>query len=103
MPQTIAVIGSGDLGATLARRLAAGEVFRAFDLSSVMQFGAPGYPLNVLAIHGIEQMSGHHGNELGRYRELIGGDRPMRLQQGLELFDVTNTMYVVAPGLMEWM
>ena len=28
MPQTIAVIGSGELGATLARRLAAGEVFR---------------------------------------------------------------------------
>jgi malate dehydrogenase len=28
MPQTIAVIGSGELGATLARRLAAGELFR---------------------------------------------------------------------------
>ena len=84
----------------LRGRLAEGEVFRAFDLSSIAQFQAPGYPLNVLAIHGIEQMSGHHGNEIGRYRELIGGDRPMRLSTGLQLFDLTNTMYVVVPGLV---
>ncbi|MGQ0561866.1 MAG: hypothetical protein ACT443_08345, partial [Gemmatimonadota bacterium] len=54
--------------AFLQQRQAAGEVFRAFDLSSIARFENPGYPDNVLAIHGIEQLAGHHGNELRRYR-----------------------------------
>jgi hypothetical protein len=73
----------------LKQRQAAGEVFRAFDLTG-------GYRNNVFAIHGIEQMAGHHGNEIGRYRELIGGDQPYNLQQNLSLFDLTNTEYVTA-------
>lgn len=73
----------------LKQRQAAGEVFRAFDLTG-------GYRNNVFAIHGIEQMAGHHGNEIGRYRELIGGDQPYNLQQNLSLFDLTNTAYVTA-------
>lgn len=85
----------------LRERQQAGEVFRAFDLSTIIRTEVPGYPDNVLATHGIEQLGGHHGNEIGRYRELIGGDKPVHLERGMQLFDVTNTMYVLAPGLIE--
>lgn len=78
----------------LKQRQAAGEVFRAFDLTGA-------YRYNVFAIHGIEQMAGHHGNEIGRYRELIGGDEPYNLQQSLNLFDLTNTEYVTATPDMQ--
>ncbi|MGQ0815543.1 MAG: hypothetical protein ACT4O1_13980 [Gemmatimonadota bacterium] len=86
----------------LRERQAAGEVFRAFDLSNIARMENPGYPDNALAIHGIEQLAGHHGNEIGRYRELIGGDRPYALLSGdLQLFDLTNTTYVLVPALVE--
>ena len=75
----------------LQQRQAAGEVFRVFDLSG----GA--YPNNVFATHGIEQLAGHHGNEIGRYRELIGGPEPYNLRRNLSLFDLTNTGYVTGP------
>ena len=78
----------------LKQRQAAGEVFRAFDLTGA-------YRNNVFAIHGIEQMAGHHGNEIGRYRQLIGGDQPYNLQQNLSLFDLTNTEYVTATPDMQ--
>jgi hypothetical protein len=53
----------------------------------------------MLAIHGIEQLAGHHGNEMGRYRELIGGDGVANLGNSeYRLLDVTNTKYVVSPG-----
>jgi len=48
MPQTIAVIGSGELGATLARRLAAGEVFRRVLLLDTDVGKAKGKALDIL-------------------------------------------------------
>jgi malate dehydrogenase len=48
MPQTIAVIGSGELGATLARRLAAGEVFRRVLLLDPDVGKAKGKALDIL-------------------------------------------------------
>jgi len=75
----------------LRQRQASGEVFRVFDLTG----GA--YQYNVLATHGIEQMGGHHGNEIGRYRELLGGPEPENLRRSLTLFDITNTAYVTGP------
>ena len=81
-------------------RQQAGEVFRA----AMLGYGAN----NLLAVHGIEQLSGHHGNEIGRYRELVGGDGldNMILSQ-FRLMDVTNTTYlfssmaVTAPELIQ--
>lgn len=87
----------------LKQRQAAGEVFRAFDLPTP----SGGYPQNGLAVHGIEQLAGHHGNEMGSYRELIGGPEPTNLNVNLSLFDITNTMYVTSaqpvqlPGFTE--
>jgi hypothetical protein len=92
----------------LQQRQQAGEVFRAVDLSSVARLEGQGYGPNTLALHGIEQLAGHHGNELGRYRQLIGGDAPVSLlTSGLKLADITNTTYflspqpIQAPGLTE--
>jgi hypothetical protein len=81
-------------------RQQAGEVFRA----AMLGYGAN----NLLAVHGIEQLSGHHGNEIGRYRELVGGELldNMILSQ-FRLMDVTNTTYlfssmaVTAPELTQ--
>ncbi len=92
----------------LQSRQQAGEVFRAIDLSTVARLEGQGYRPNTLALHGIEQLAGHHGNELGRYRQLIGGDAPTNLlMSGLKLADITNTTYLLspqpiqAPGLTE--
>jgi len=74
---------------------ARGEPFRVLDIGT---YGEPrgrvGSP-NLLAIHGLEQIGGHHGNELGRYRALVGGDGLANLTQ--RLLDVTNTTYLVSP------
>ena len=86
----------------LQARQQAGEVFRAIDLSTVAQLEGAGYRPNTLALHGIEQLAGHHGNELGRYRQLIGGDAPVALlTSGLKLADVTNTTYLLSPQLIQ--
>jgi hypothetical protein len=86
----------------LQQRQAAGEVFRAFDLSAIVpQLQGQGYGSNTLAIHGIEQLAGHHGNEMGRYRELIGGPEPLNLGKNLSLLDLTNTQYVLSPQPLE--
>ncbi|HEY0304292.1 MAG TPA: hypothetical protein VGC44_04925 [Longimicrobiales bacterium] len=83
----------------LQSRQQAGEVFRALDLSTLpVQLEGQGYRPNTLAMHGIEQLAGHHGNELGRYRQLIGGDVPTNLLTSqLKLADVTNTTYLLSP------
>jgi hypothetical protein len=73
---------------------AAGGVFRVFD------FGA--YGQNDLAVHGIEQLAGHHGNEIGRFRNLIGGERAENLlESDLRLAGLTNTEYFLVPGRVE--
>lgn len=71
----------------LQQRQQSGEVFRAHDLRDTS---------NLLAIHGIEQLAGHHGNEIGRYRALVGGDGAANLgANNLRLVDITNTKYLV--------
>lgn len=75
----------------LRRRAVGGEVFRALDAGAYQQ-------PNTLAIHGIEQLGGHHGNEIGRYRELLGGEGLANLgRASLRLLDLTNTAYVLTP------
>ena len=83
----------------LQSRQQAGEVFRAVDLSTLpVQLEGQGYGANTLALHGIEQLAGHHGNELGSYRQLIGGDVPVNLlTSNLKLADITNTTYLLSP------
>jgi hypothetical protein len=55
---------------------------------------------NQLALHGIEQLAGHHGNEIGRYRSLVGGDTAENLgPSDLRLMDVTNTEFLVTNAL----
>ncbi|HSJ23843.1 MAG TPA: YfhO family protein [Longimicrobiales bacterium] len=85
----------------LQQRQAQGEPFRVFDLSNLL--GAQGaYGHNDLAVHGLEQLAGHHGNEMGRYRALIGGEAAINLGASeLRLADVTNTVYLLAPGRLE--
>lgn len=75
------------------------DVFRVFALPN-----AP-YQPNHFALYGLEELAGHHGNELGRYMEMIA---PERLQaEGLRMFRLLNVRYIVsgapirAPGLRE--
>ncbi len=85
----------------LLERQAQGEVFRAFDLSALIP-GSVGYGQNDIAAHGIEQLAGHHGNEIGRYRELIGGERAANIiSSEFRLLDLTNTAYVLSPGRLD--
>jgi hypothetical protein len=82
----------------LKQRQQAGEVFRALDIAAIIGRGGE----NTLAIHGIEQTAGHHGNEIGRYRELIGGDNMANLSSSdFRVLNVTNTKYVLSPGPLQ--
>jgi hypothetical protein len=84
----------------LQERRDAGEIFRAFDMAAFV--GAQGYGHNDLAAHGIEQLAGHHGNEIGRYRQLIGGEGADNvLRSEFRLLDLTNTAYVLVPGRLD--
>ncbi|HEY0810700.1 MAG TPA: YfhO family protein, partial [Longimicrobiales bacterium] len=86
----------------LQARQQAGEIFRAIDLSTVAQIPGSGYTKNTLAMHGIEQLAGHHGNEMGSYRRLIGGDDPVNLlTSNLRLADITNTTYMLSPQALQ--
>jgi hypothetical protein len=78
----------------LQSRQGAGEVFRVLDLGA--------YGTNVLAVHGLEQVAGHHGNELGRYRALVGGDQVANVAASeLRLLDLVNATYLVSPQPIE--
>lgn len=78
-----------------------GGIFRVFDIAPLLQ-ARPAYGSNDLATHGIEQLAGHHGNEIGRYRNLIGGEAAINLLSSeLRLADVTNTEYMLVPGRIE--
>jgi hypothetical protein len=80
----------------LQARQADGDVFRVYDLGLLPSIGAPSYDHNVMAIHGIEQLVGHHGNEIGRYRELVGGDSGFNVAVSqLRLLNLANVEYVV--------
>ena len=81
---------------------ARGEVFRVYDLGNVMQ--GPAYDANTLAIHGVEQLTGHHGNEIGRYRRLMGGadSAPNAATSNLRLLNIANVAYVVSPQRIQF-
>lgn len=90
-----------DTIAYLQERQREGEVFRVFDLGTYLDRG-PVYPQNALATHGLEQLTGHHGNELGRYRTLVGGDLATNaIESELRLLDLLNVAYVTAPQRIE--
>jgi hypothetical protein len=50
---------------------------------------------NLLALNGVEQVGGHHGNEIGRYRALLEGDR--LVQNDLRVLKLLNATFVVSP------
>jgi hypothetical protein len=80
----------------LQQRKANGEVFRVFDFP--LQNAGTAYGNNVLAAHGLEQIAGHHGNEIGRYRTLVGGDGALNVGTSeLRLLDLLNVEYLVMP------
>jgi hypothetical protein len=84
----------------LRQRVAEGEVFRTYDLGLILQNSRPVHDYNVLATWGIEQLTGHHGNEPGYYDELMGGDdgaRNVALSQ-TRLLDLANVTYIVSPA-----
>jgi hypothetical protein len=86
----------------LQARQASGEVFRAYDMGPFLQGGGAVYGSNDLAAHGIEQLAGHHGNEIRRYRALVGGEVPVNaIASEFRLFDLTNTQYLLIPGRIE--
>lgn len=69
--------------------------FRVFD-------ARPGSS-NALALQGIEQVAGHHGNELGSYSELIGGEAAQNVQRSeLGILDLMNARYVVLPQRVQY-
>jgi hypothetical protein len=76
------------------------EPFRVF---SVSQGGL--YQPNQFAFYGIEEVTGHHGNELGRYMELVDFQR--NGAQALRILRLLNVRYLIsgqaiqAPGLVE--
>ncbi|HSJ16027.1 MAG TPA: hypothetical protein VK939_16585 [Longimicrobiales bacterium] len=85
----------------LQRARDAGSIFRVLDLAPFMGQGSTYGPLmsNVLAVHGLEQAAGHHGNELAAYRQLVNDDVASNvLQTDLRLADLLNVEYMVAPA-----
>lgn len=87
--------------AQLQRLRDAGGVFRVADIAALLGERSP-YNSNDLAIHGIEQLAGHHGNEMGRYRNLIGGEAAENLATSdLRLANITNTEYLISPARIE--
>jgi hypothetical protein len=52
------------------------------------------------ALHGIELVGGHHPNDLGRYRELIGmsgSSAPMNLLEDADIRRLLNVRYILWP------
>ncbi|MGD2152563.1 MAG: hypothetical protein PVG79_04795 [Gemmatimonadales bacterium] len=65
-----------------------GEPFRVLRLPNAVQGS------NHFAFYGIEQVAGHHGNELGRYLDLIEGQRLFSAR----ILGLLNVRYAVAGG-----
>jgi hypothetical protein len=88
----------------LQRTRDAGGIFRVLDLAPFMGQGSTYGPLmsNALAVHGLEQAAGHHGNELAAYKQLVGDDAASNvLQTDLRLADLLNVEYMVAPQAVQ--
>ncbi len=57
------------------------------------------YQQNHFAFYGLEEVTGHHGNELGRYRDLTEGDR--LVQQGLRVLRLLNVRYLISGAALQ--
>lgn len=72
--------------------------FRVANYTVPNSFSMPyQYSRNALAIHGIEQVAGLHGNEMGRYATLVGPDGG-NLFSNLQLMNLLNAEYIVFPN-----
>jgi hypothetical protein len=69
------------------------EPFRVFPLPS-----AP-YQLNHFAFYGLEELAGHHGNELGRYRDMTQIER--LAAQDFRFLRMLNVRYLVSGALLQ--
>jgi hypothetical protein len=79
-----------------------GQVFRVYDLAPAVSQGPGPYELNALAVHGIEQVAGHHGNELARYKSLVVDDYGSGvLNTQLRLGNLLNAEYLVSPARIQ--
>jgi hypothetical protein len=78
----------------LMERQATEEPFRVFSM-----IGANGQDVKP-AMHGLELAAGHHPNDLGRYRELIGmvgSGLPQRLFTSPNILPILNVRYILWP------
>ena len=64
------------------------RLFRCFPLPGT-------YPHNYLALHRIEEIAGHHGNELRWYDEFIGGNNLSNLENP-NILDLLNVKYLLS-------
>ncbi len=75
-----------DVTEFLLRQQSYGVPFRVLRLPNAVQGS------NHFAFYGIEQVAGHHGNELGRYLDLTGGRRLFSAR----ILQLVNVRYVVS-------
>jgi hypothetical protein len=72
----------------IARQQRSPEPFRVFPLANTP------YQPNHFALYGVEELTGHHGNELGRYREMTERDRLG--EQNFRVMRLLNVRYLVS-------
>ncbi len=65
------------------------DPFRVFALPGIV------HQPNHFAFFGIEEMAGHHGNELGRYMDLTRDD--VLVKSGMKVLRLLNVRYLIAP------
>ncbi len=84
----------------MVRQQREAEPFRVFAIA-----GGGSYQTNHFAFFGLEEVTGHHGNEIGRYLELV--DFQQHGGQAIRILRLLNARYLVsgapvqAPGLIE--
>jgi hypothetical protein len=76
------------------------HVFRVANFHTGQGEYAYGFSRNALAIHGIEQVAGLHGNEIGRYVNVVGVDATGAFNN-LKLLDLVNAEYLLFPGQIQ--
>jgi len=98
-PQFIRVVNPGvyfprdDVTEFLLRERRESNLFRVFPLP-----GSP-YQPNHFALHGLEEFAGHHGNELGRSRNVTNFNRPG--VNAVRLLQALNVNYIISGGPLE--
>ena len=79
-----------DVTEFLLEKVETEDPFRVFALPGTV------HQPNHFAFYGVDELTGHHGNELGRYIDMT---QPEVLQAGgLRMLRVMNVRYIVAPG-----